>query len=155
MACNIRKEAGMIKKAEKKDLAAVVEMAAMLWGSHSAEAMEREFAGLVSSEEAAVFLKYVQDIPAGFAQCQLRHDYVEGTDSSPVGYLEGIYVREEYRKQGCAKELLTVCEQWAGEQGCTEFASDCELGNTDSFHFHMSTGFKEANRIICFTKKLE
>lgn len=41
-----------------------------------------------------------------FAQCGLRHDYVEGRGSSPVGYLEGIFVEKEYRKQGCAKELL-------------------------------------------------
>lgn len=48
----------------------------------------------------------------GFAQCQLRHDYVEGTDSSPVGYLEGIFVKQEHRKQGYAKELLAKCEEW-------------------------------------------
>ena len=28
----------------------------------------------------------------GFAQGQLRYDYVEGTDNSPVGCLEGIFV---------------------------------------------------------------
>ena len=32
--------------------------------------------------------------PAGFAQCQLRRDYVEGTKTSPVGYPEGIFVAE-------------------------------------------------------------
>ncbi len=26
------------------------------------------------------------------AQSQLRYDYVEGTESTPVGYLEGIFV---------------------------------------------------------------
>ena len=103
---------------------------------------------------ASVSAKDIQDIPVGFAQCGLRHDYVEGTDSSPVGYLEGIFVKEEYRKQGYAKELMSACEQWAKKQGCVEFASDCELSNTDSFAFHMSMGFEEANRVICFTKKL-
>ncbi len=39
--------------------------------------------------------------------------------------------------------------------GCREFAGDCELGNTDSLGFHLSMGFAEANRIICFTKKLQ
>lgn len=105
-------------------------------------------------KRAEVFLKFVEDIPAGFAQCQLRHDNVEGTDSSPVGYLDGIFVKEEYRKWGYAKELLAACEQWARERGCTEFASDCELSNTGSFQFHIGAGFEEANRVICFTKKL-
>ena len=52
-------------------------------------------------------------MPVGFAQCGLRRDYVEGTESSPVGYLEGIFVKESYRSKGCAKELLLACESWA------------------------------------------
>ena len=86
--------------------------------------------------------------------CGLRHDYVEGTDSSPVGYLEGIFVMEKYRKRGIAKELLKNCQKWAQEQGCGEFASDCEIMNEDSLRFHLHVGFEEVNRIICFTKKL-
>lgn len=144
----------MIKEAEKKDLAAIAEMAVMMWDSNSVEDLMGEFADMVSSEEAKIFVKYIQNTPVGFAQCGLRHDYVEGTESSPVGYLEGIFVKEEYRKQGYAKELLSACEQWAKEQGCTEFASDCELENQNSLAFHMSMGFEEANRIICFKKKL-
>ena len=90
----------------------------------------------------------------GFAQCQLRQDYVEGTESSPVGYLEGVFVEESHRNSGYARSLLAACEQWAREQGCSEFASDCELTNTQSLAFHLHCGFREANRIICFTKKL-
>ena len=37
---------------------------------------------------------------------------------------------------------------------CIEFASDCELTNIESLQFHLAIGFAEANRIICFTKKL-
>ena len=144
----------MVREAEEKDLATIAQMAVVMWNSNSVEGLMSEFADVINSEEAQVFLKYIQDIPVGFAQCGLRHDYVEGTDSSPVGYLEGIFVKEEYRKQGYAKELLSACEQWAKKQGCAEFASDCELSNADSFAFHMGMGFEEANRIICFTKKL-
>ena len=93
-------------------------------------------------------------MPIGFAQCQLRYDYVEGTSTSPVGYLEGIFVKEGYRNKGYAKELLAECETWARESGCHEFASDCEIGNTNSFCFHKAMDFIEANRIICFTKTL-
>jgi len=85
---------------------------------------------------------------------QLRHDYVEGTSTSPVGYLEGIYVRPAYRKQGMARKLVSACEAWAREKGCREFASDCLLDNRDSLAFHLALGFMEAGRIICFTKDL-
>jgi aminoglycoside 6'-N-acetyltransferase I len=113
-----------------------------------------EFGQIIAKPDAAFFLAYAENVAIGFAQCQLRYDYVEGTDSSPVGYLEGIYVVEDYRKQGVAKELLNACESWAKAKGCTEFASDCELDNVQSLRFHLNVGFEEVNRIICFTKKL-
>lgn len=143
----------MIIKANKPDIPAISALASQLFGS-PAEELAEEFSALLSSPECAVFLLSMDGRPAGFAQCQLRRDYVEGTATSPVGYLEGIYVLPEYRSQGCARDLLAHCEQWAKEQGCTEFASDCELDNEGSLVFHLKMGFTEANRIICFTKKL-
>ena len=91
--------------------------------------------------------------PGRNARSQLRSDYVEGTETSPVGYLEGIYVRPESRHKGVASALLSACEGWARQRGCTEFASDCELENENSAAFHLAAGFTEANRIICFTKR--
>ena len=79
---------------------------------------------------------------------------MEGTDSSPVGYLEGVFVSEEYRRKGYAAELIAECEKWAKEKGCVEFASDCEIDNVDSLRFHTAIGFEETNRIICFKKRL-
>ena len=125
-----------------------------MWPAHSPDELREEFEALAEDGDAVCFLKYAGDRPVGFAQCQLRHDYVEGTGSSPVGYLEGIFVLEAYRRCGYAKELLLRCEAWAREQGCSEFASDCELENSDSLRFHLSLGFEEANRIICFRKTL-
>ena len=148
------RERFMIRKAETNDAATVAELALLLLPEHSLEELTEEFEELISQDDATCFLAYAGDTAVGFAQCQLRHDYVEGTDSSPVGYLEGIFVRENHRHQGYAKKLLAACEAWAREQGCTEFASDCELTNTDSLKFHLGVGFEEANRIICFTKKL-
>ncbi|MEG2090881.1 aminoglycoside 6'-N-acetyltransferase, partial [Niameybacter sp.] len=106
------------------------------------------------SKYASIFLCFDEEQTVGFAQCQLRQDYVEGTQTSPVGYLEGIYIKADYRKRGLAHRLLSACEEWAKLKGCSEFASDCELDNEDSLKFHLSTGFDEANRIICFNKKL-
>ena len=144
----------MIRKAEAADQDAVASLMLQLWPHHIQEEMEREAGALLKQKDTAVFLKWQQNDPVGFAQCQLRHDYVEGCDSSPVGYLEGLYVKENHRGKGIAKELLITCEKWAKEKGCREFASDCELNNTQSLHFHMRAGFAEANRIICFVKKV-
>ena len=105
--------------------------------------------------EAAIMLAYNAKEAVGFAQCQLRHDYVEGTSTSPVGYLEGLYVKEAFRKQGMARELTRACEEWAKEKGCREFASDCELENVESINMHLKLGFREVNRVVCFTKEIE
>ncbi len=145
----------MIKKAGMKEARELANLAVQMWTDHDPEALDAEFQKLVMNDEAACFVKYVEDKPIAFAQCQLRHDYVEGTEGSPVGYLEGIFVSEGYRKNGYAAQLLSECEKWAKEKGCAEFASDCELENTDSFRFHMALGFEEANRIICFRKDLQ
>lgn len=144
----------MIRKAEMKDLTMIAELACQLWPDNTVDEMCSEMGEILAKLDAAFFLAYAEKVPIGFAQCQLRHDYVEGTDSSPVGYLEGIYVAEAYRKQGIAKALLTACESWAKTKGCSEFASDCELDNTQSLQFHLNVGFEEANRIICFIKKI-
>lgn len=144
----------MIKRAGMNEARELANLAIQMWSDHDLKDLEAEFRELAVNDEAACFTKYADDKPIAFAQCQLRHDYVEGTESSPVGYLEGIFVSKGYRKRGYAAELLSECEKWAKEKGCTEFASDCELGNVDSVKFHMSLGFEEANRIICFRKDL-
>ena len=144
----------MIQKATRGQLSQLLGLALALWPDNDPEEFETELAEAVCREDAAFFLAWEGEKAVGFAQCQLRHDYVEGTQSSPVGYLEGIYVEEAYRHRGIAKALLEVCEAWAKSVGCSEFASDCELANTESLRFHMAMGFTEANRIICFTKKL-
>ena len=144
----------MIVRATCTDAAIVAELAVQMWTSHSVQEMAQEFEHLLAREDCAVFVALDAGIPIGFAQCQLRRDYVEGTDSSPVGYLEGIYVDKNHRRGGVAKGLLAACEAWAKEMGCSEFASDCELRNEESLRFHLALGFAEANRIICFAKKL-
>lgn len=144
----------MVKSAEVNDLGVLAGLAALLWQNHSAEDLFHEFSKIMSKGESQFFLKYEKDMPVGFAQCQLRHDYVEGTETTPVGYLEGIFVKEGYRNKGYAKELLAECEAWAKRNGCHEFASDCEIDNIGSFRFHKAMNFAEVNRIICFTKRL-
>ncbi len=144
----------MIRKADISDLPALTSLAQKLWPEHGTEDLESGLRSILEKSAGAFFLAQENAAAVGFAQCQLRHDYVEGTQSSPVGYLEGIFVEPAFRGKGLAKQLLCACEAWAAEQGCGEFASDCELTNVESLKFHLCMGFSEANRIICFTKKL-
>lgn len=144
----------MILRANRKDSRVLAEMAVQMWSSHTVDGLETEFSEGIKNNKSVFFIKYSNTLPVGFAQCGLRTDYVEGTDTSPVGYLEGIFVKTDYRNRGYAKELLSACEKWAKDMGCSEFASDCELDNIGSLKFHLAMGFDEANRIICFKKSI-
>lgn len=143
-----------IRKAVAEDIEIVTGLMLLLYEGDSYEDLLEENKKLLSAKSEIVFLAYEDSTPVGFAHCSLRYDYVEGTSGGNVGYLEGIYIAPEFRNKGAAKSLLTLCENWAKEKGCKEFASDCELKNTVSYDFHLAAGFKEANRLICFTKEI-
>lgn len=142
-----------IRKATNADSLTLAQLASQMWDASPAE-LAPEFSELTQSAEAACFLAFEGDTPVGFAQCQLRHDYVEGCETSPVGFLEGVYVQPKYQHKGIARQLVAACEDWARSVGCTEFGSDCEIDNTESLAFHLAIGFDEVNRTIWFHKKL-
>lgn len=89
----------------------------------------------------------------GFAEVRLRA-YAEGCLTSPVGYLEGIYVAPDHRRSGHARGLVRAGEAWARRHGCTEFASDRALDNEASGAFHEAAGFHEVERVVCYRKDL-
>ncbi len=90
----------------------------------------------------------------GFAEAAIRHDYVNGCDTSPVGFLEGIFVRPEARRQGVARALIAAAMDWVRRKGCSEFASDAEIDNVDSHNMHNALGFVETQRVVYFRRKL-
>ena len=141
-------------RANPNEAERLAELVKILWPDHTLAELTEIAMEYLRSEQSAVFVTEMDGAYVGIALCGLRHDYVEGCETSPVGYLEGVAVREAYRRRGVAKALVSECEQWAREQGCTEFASDCEQTNTASLGFHLGVGFSEENRIICFKKML-
>ena len=143
-----------IKKAEDHHIEQITQLAHLLWPNENIRALKKEIAHFHRDSTCELFICEENDEIIGFAHVQLRYDYVEGTLTSPVGYLEGIYVRKAFRKQGIGRQLVEVCEDWSRFMNATEFASDVELVNEVSARFHASFGFNEVNRIICYTKAL-
>ena len=91
---------------------------------------------------------------AGFAEATLRSDYVNGCVSSPVVFLEGIYVEPWARRRGLARLLVDIVGDWGRQHGCQEFASDALVENADSDAMHRGLGFEETERVVCFRKNL-
>jgi aminoglycoside 6'-N-acetyltransferase I len=145
----------IIEKISEKHFGSVAEMALKLWPQCSLEEEIDNCSKIARSPDENIFVARIGDQYVGFIQLSLRSDYVEGTTSSPVVYVEGLYVEPPYRKQRIASHLVIRAEAWGIEKNCTEIASDTELINTDSIEFHKSIGFHEANRIVCFSKVIK
>jgi len=92
--------------------------------------------------------------PIGFIEGSIRIDYVNGTESSPVGFVEGVYVVPSWRRRGIARLLFAAIGDWARARGCSELASDALIDNEISQRAHRALGFRETDRVVYFAKPL-
>lgn len=127
-----------------------------LW-PHAAEAEHRaEMAGFLA--EASRYLQLVayddSGRPVGFVEASLRTDPVNGTASTPVAFLEGIYVTPSHRRTGVARRLLDAVIAWARTKGCGELASDVALDNALGHLAHRALGFEETERVVFYRRAL-
>lgn len=90
----------------------------------------------------------------GFIEAAVRNDYVNGTSTSPVAFLEGLYVTPECRRRGIARAMVDAVVSWARDRGCRELASDALLDNPGSHAMHRALGFEETERVVCFRREL-
>lgn len=146
----------MVRPVSPADSDAWLELRDALWpGSRREHALEIASQLRDAPEGVACFVAVAEGGEVvGFVEVGLR-DYAEGCRTSPVGYLEGIYVLPGRREERFGAELVRVAEEWARARGCTEMASDRDLENQASGAFHEALGYEEVERIVCFRKSLE
>ncbi len=126
-----------------------------LWPHHGIAAHLQEGIEQLAHAHLNAFLVLdEQNQAVGFADAALRHDYVNGCESSPVVYLEGIYVQPASRQRGLARALIARVAQWCREQGCREMASDTAIDNLPSQSMHERLGFRETERVVFFKNAL-
>jgi aminoglycoside 6'-N-acetyltransferase I len=128
---------------------------ALLWPEVPDDDHRKDVARILADYPRFVtFLARDDGRAVGFAEASLRTDYVNGCDTTPVAFLEGIYVDEAHRNRGAARLLCAAIEQWARERGCSEFASDAYDWDENSHAFHRAVGFGEMERVVYFKKAL-
>lgn len=142
-----------VMSASGDHLDAWAELRADLWPDETVAEHRAEAAAMLESAERA-FVAVQDGRVVGFAEAALRHDYVNGCETSPVAFLEGIYVRPAARRSGVAKALTDAVAAWGRSEGCTEFASDAEIDNAESHAFHLGAGFEETERVVYFRKRI-
>ncbi|MEB6480539.1 AAC(6')-Ighjkrstuvwx family aminoglycoside N-acetyltransferase [Acinetobacter vivianii] len=135
-------------------LADWLQLRILLWPDHE-DAHLLEMRQLLEQPHTLQLLSYNDQQQAiAMLEASIRYEYVNGTQTSPVAFLEGIYVLPEYRRSGVATTLVQQVEDWAKQFSCTEFASDAAIDNTISHAMHRALGFQETERVVYFKKKI-
>ncbi|MBE7494544.1 MAG: GNAT family N-acetyltransferase [Verrucomicrobiaceae bacterium] len=127
----------------------------LLWPDASNSADVRHYFQRAKPLDGITFVaESPEGMLCGFAELSIRREYVEGATTTPVAYLEGLFVLPSFRQKGIARQLIEASERWAREQGCLEFASDTVLSNEVSISVHVACGFTEVERAVAFIKTL-
>ena len=146
-----------IRVAHAADIDAWVNLRARLWPDTSLQEHRAEAQAMLDAP-AGTCVTFLHDVagigPRGFAEATLRQDHVNGCDTSPVAFLEGIYVHEQDRGTGVGRGLLRAVRTWALDRGCSELGSDAHLDNVASHAFHRAVGFEETERVVFFRQRL-
>ncbi len=110
---------------------------------------------IFSAADATCFLG---DTDSGETVAMLEltlRNYVDGCLGRPVGYIEGIYLRQGWRGRNNGRALVDFAAEWFRSRGCRDMAADAELDNTRAQAFLAAVGFFETYRVVEFKKSLE
>ena len=136
------------------NLKSLTKLTRELWPDCSFDEEFENYKHIIGARNEVCYLFKDRDEYIAFIQVSIRNDYVEGATDLPVAYIEAVYVKIEYQRQGIARKLIRVAEEWAKQKGVKQIASDTNITNLASINFHKKIGFEEAERIVCFIKDL-
>jgi aminoglycoside 6'-N-acetyltransferase I len=151
-----------IRPAHPSDLDRLALMLAALWPEASADEHARELKLLLEGDPAKVLTMPLIILVAeaadgrlvGFVEVDLRSHADGCNPSRPVGYIEGWYVEESYRRRGIGAQLIASAEEWARTHNCVEMASDVLIDNQQSQDAHQALGYEVVDRCVHYRKTL-
>lgn len=143
-----------IEELNENNIASLIPLVIALWPDCDRDEELENYRELINSVNGTCYLAKENDDYIGFIHIGIRNDYVEGSSSSPVAYIEGIYVKPLSQKSGIGRKLVAAAEAWAKNHGFKELASDTGIDNTGSILFHLRSGFEESGRVLYFIKRL-
>jgi len=155
-----------IRLANPSDRSTLAALFHALWPDGRVEEHSRELEAILSGNppgtlplvvfvaEANVSSAARDESLLGFLEVGLRSHADSCDPAHLVGYVEGWYVTDAHRNRGIGKQLLEAAEDWARSQGCSEMASDTQIGNELSLRVHQRLGYEIVERAILFRKAL-
>lgn len=144
-----------IRELSGNDISEWLRLRLLLWDESTEDDHKAEMMDIIDHRDTQFVA--VADIGSGrlcgFLEASIR-SHVEDCETDQVGYLEGWFVDENYRRFGVGRELVALAEQWAKSRGCIEMASDAEIDNEISLAAHTKLGYNETSRLVHLRKEL-
>lgn len=144
-----------VRPVRERDINEWFRLRKLLWDESSDEEHKTEMLDIYEHNDSQLVLVAETENGnlIGFLEASIR-PFVEDCHTDHVGYLEGWFVEEEYRRYGVGRRLVRSAESWARSKGCTEMASDSEIGNDLSLKAHLNLGYDETSRLVHLRKDL-
>ena len=144
-----------IRQLRESDLSEWLRLRLLLWDQAGENDHREEMVDIIEDldSQLVVVADRGDETLAGFLEASIR-PMAEDCETEHVGYLEGWYVEENVRRSGLGRALVAFAEDWARRHGCTEMASDAEVGNDTSLSAHQRLGYQETSRLVHLRKEL-
>jgi len=144
----------MLVPIQKNEFPIWREMRECVYESLSNGFHDKEMSQIIKSEDwHCLFIKDNGNKILGFVELSSRN-IVDGCLSSPVAYIEGLFIKKENRGNGLGTKTIEAIKIWCKERGFTELGADTELANKRAQKFFNSVGFHETFRIVEFRTKI-
>jgi aminoglycoside 6'-N-acetyltransferase I len=144
-----------VRQMTSSDCAAWIELRSGLWPDESPSLHARAIEAILAGDGAWGFIaESIDGTPAAFAELSVRK-YANGCDSEPVPFLEAIFVRPHFRRQGAGARLIAHMEAFLTARRFCELGSDALIDNHSSHAAHHGWGFAETERVVYFRKVLK
>ena len=145
----------IVRPLQEKDLSEWFRLRQLLWDELTEEEHKAEMLDIYEHSDSQLVLvaESGEGKLVGFLEASIR-PFVEDCHSDHVGYLEGWFVEPGSRRYGIGRDLVRGAERWARKKGCTEMASDAEVGNELSLQAHLKLGYDETSRLVHLRKDL-
>jgi len=146
---------GTIVRADSTTLTAWAGLSYLMYkDNHSYSDMLHECEHYLRKGDLAGFLYLFEGDYVGFVNVSIRQDFADETVRPPMGFIETIFVREDCRRYGFARELIRAAEEYAAVNGCKQLSSDTLVDNYASQRFHENCGFREKGRVVFYVKDI-
>lgn len=144
-----------IRPVEEKDFSQWLRLRQLLWDELNEQEHREEMHQIYGNPDTQLVLVAECETGeiVGFLEASIR-PFAEDCVTDKVGYLEGWFVKPEFRKKGIGRALVEEAEDWARSHGCMEMASDSEISNELSILVHSRLGYKETSCLVHWRKEL-